>query len=300
VLEGGELTVRGPATLLVDSLHVLSTTLLMPDPEDDDDDDAGAPQTKANGKSKGKKASKKSSSSKGKKAKAAKKGDSKKKDKKKDKKKKGGGPVGTVTICHLPSGNPGGAHTLTIPITDLAGHLGHGDVVGECDATPVIELVLGSRLIIDASDGPVLFYCTGDVEVDRASSIENETEIPMDLQIYATTDTVADPTQIVSFASAEPLHALVYAPFAAFTFVDVEIFGAVIGRQLALASGTAIHHDLSAASLVFGEDSVRVVSWRRLSEEEVEALEDGTHLYDDRPPTEDAAGNCTSGDSTHQ
>ena len=38
-----------------------------------------------------------------------------------------------VTICHLPGGNPGNQHTITVgaPATDA--HLAHGDVLGECD-----------------------------------------------------------------------------------------------------------------------------------------------------------------------
>ena len=38
-----------------------------------------------------------------------------------------------VTICHLPGGNPGNQHTITVgaPATDA--HLAHGDSLGECD-----------------------------------------------------------------------------------------------------------------------------------------------------------------------
>jgi len=40
---------------------------------------------------------------------------------------------GKVTICHVPPGNPGKAHTITIARAALERHLAHGDFVGECD-----------------------------------------------------------------------------------------------------------------------------------------------------------------------
>lgn len=38
-----------------------------------------------------------------------------------------------VTICHMPPGNPGNAHTLTVGAAAQATHLAHGDTLGECD-----------------------------------------------------------------------------------------------------------------------------------------------------------------------
>lgn len=39
---------------------------------------------------------------------------------------------GTVTVCHIPPGNPDNAKTLEIPASDMDGHLGHGDTLGPC------------------------------------------------------------------------------------------------------------------------------------------------------------------------
>ncbi len=39
---------------------------------------------------------------------------------------------GSVTICHIPPGNPSNRKTLTINQADAAGHLGHGDTLGPC------------------------------------------------------------------------------------------------------------------------------------------------------------------------
>ena len=43
-----------------------------------------------------------------------------------------------TTICHMPPGNPGNAHTLGIGDGGVADHLAHGDCLGACpcDACP--------------------------------------------------------------------------------------------------------------------------------------------------------------------
>ena len=40
---------------------------------------------------------------------------------------------GKVTICHVPSGNPGNAHTITVSVNALPAHLAHGDSCGPCE-----------------------------------------------------------------------------------------------------------------------------------------------------------------------
>ncbi len=37
-------------------------------------------------------------------------------------------------ICHVPPGNPANAHTLSLPESAFAAHLGHGDTAGACAA----------------------------------------------------------------------------------------------------------------------------------------------------------------------
>ncbi|NVO02984.1 MAG: carboxypeptidase regulatory-like domain-containing protein [Bacteroidetes bacterium] len=39
-----------------------------------------------------------------------------------------------VTICHIPPGNPGNAHTITINSNALQAHLAHGDYLGSCNS----------------------------------------------------------------------------------------------------------------------------------------------------------------------
>jgi hypothetical protein len=42
------------------------------------------------------------------------------------------GPDDKVTVCHVPPGNPGNAHTITISRSALPAHLAHGDTEGAC------------------------------------------------------------------------------------------------------------------------------------------------------------------------
>jgi len=38
-----------------------------------------------------------------------------------------------ITICHIPPGNPGNSHEITVSVKALRAHLAHGDSVGGCD-----------------------------------------------------------------------------------------------------------------------------------------------------------------------
>lgn len=38
-----------------------------------------------------------------------------------------------ITICHIPPGNPGNTHEITISVNALQAHLDHGDHIGSCD-----------------------------------------------------------------------------------------------------------------------------------------------------------------------
>lgn len=38
-----------------------------------------------------------------------------------------------ITICHIPPGNPGNAHEITIDSNALQAHLDHGDHIGTCN-----------------------------------------------------------------------------------------------------------------------------------------------------------------------
>jgi hypothetical protein len=39
-----------------------------------------------------------------------------------------------VQVCHIPPGNPGNFHTITVSQNAVQAHLGHGDLVGACSS----------------------------------------------------------------------------------------------------------------------------------------------------------------------
>ncbi|MDB5104784.1 MAG: large protein [Fibrobacteres bacterium] len=45
----------------------------------------------------------------------------------------GHGPKGKTSICHIPPGNPGNMHTITVGNPAVAAHLAHGDKLGRCE-----------------------------------------------------------------------------------------------------------------------------------------------------------------------
>ncbi len=46
--------------------------------------------------------------------------------------KKGNIQSNKVDLCHVPPGNPGNAHTISISVSAVSSHLAHGDVLGAC------------------------------------------------------------------------------------------------------------------------------------------------------------------------
>lgn len=57
-----------------------------------------------------------------------------------------------VQVCHIPPGNPGNFHTITISENALQAHLGHGDLAGPCSAHCSQLCDDGSACTIDACD----------------------------------------------------------------------------------------------------------------------------------------------------
>ena len=53
-----------------------------------------------------------------------------------------------ITICHIPSGNPSNAHTISIPQSASSAHQAHGDTIGECQQGSVQEKDGNSHQVI--------------------------------------------------------------------------------------------------------------------------------------------------------
>jgi hypothetical protein len=62
-----------------------------------------------------------------------------------------------VTICHIPPGNPGNAHTITVSENAVDAHLAHGDTLGECDTSSSLSPVSTDSVV--SSPGTSYVIC---------------------------------------------------------------------------------------------------------------------------------------------
>lgn len=61
-----------------------------------------------------------------------------------------------VTICHVPPGNPGNAHSITVSRNAVRAHTAHGDTVGVCGAgesSSAIASATPSYVVCDGREG---------------------------------------------------------------------------------------------------------------------------------------------------
>lgn len=83
------------------------------------------------------------------------------------------GPKEKVTICHIPPGNPGNAHTITVGAPAEAAHLAHGDTKGACSeerpSRDQDEVQGNRRPVADAGDNQCVLYGTR-VRLDGSDS----------------------------------------------------------------------------------------------------------------------------------
>jgi len=73
-----------------------------------------------------------------------------------------------TTICHIPPGNPGKAHTITVGNPAVPAHLAHGDVLESCTLGPqVSNFVHASRILFDEQEietKDVIAQCRADMQ----------------------------------------------------------------------------------------------------------------------------------------
>ena len=73
-----------------------------------------------------------------------------------------------TTLCHIPPGNPGKAHTITVGNPAVTAHLAHGDVLESCTLGPqVSNFVHESRILFDEQEKEtkdVIAQCRADMQ----------------------------------------------------------------------------------------------------------------------------------------
>lgn len=128
---------------------------------------------------------------------------------------------------------------------------GHAAIVGP-QTLVVDRLALdpGTRLTIDASDGPVQIYVRDWLNLPAGSTIECTSDDPSRLALLCAgadgvdrnSDGVPDPA--VDLGATGKFFGMVYAPRATVTLpATFEVFGAIAARSLTLAPNSKVHFD---------------------------------------------------------
>ena len=126
-----------------------------------------------------------------------------------------------------------------------------------------------SSFRVDATAGPVEVYVMHDFVLDSNTFMGPTDNLPKNLELYLLSDNVYDPSvnvqlDTVDFSSNTQFYGTIYAPD---TLVEIdsnlELFGALVARQVTLASNSRIHYDESlATSKAMGATSWDIVAWR--------------------------------------
>jgi hypothetical protein len=147
-------------------------------------------------------------------------------------------------------------------------------VTGPANVVVDYFFMSGSELVADTTNGPVNFYCTGDVSIESGSDYYPKDEVPGGLIFHITSK------MEMKILSGSRSIGVIYAPKSK-VIVDSgsRLYGAVVASELELLSGSRIHFDLALAggggSSSGSGGTFEVLSWRVLSASSKEALDKG-------------------------
>ena len=139
---------------------------------------------------------------------------------------------------HFANFEVGTAKTLTI----------NGPATIVCDN---FKLKSGSKVIVNATNGPVRFYVLNDFVLNSNTKIYSTTYSPLDVAFNLLSDNILDPgvdvtfdEDLVDFDSGSMLYGTIFAPSAEITIdSNFEQFGSLVARRTYLYSDAQIHYD---------------------------------------------------------
>ncbi len=130
-----------------------------------------------------------------------------------------------------------------------------------------------SEWVIDATNGPVEIYATGDFELRSNSTLQTVSGQARDVSIQITSSNLAASPATIALSSNAEFTGTIYAPNALLDLnSNFHLFGAIKARQARVRSNSDVHFD---EDLLYDPNVPQVferLSWRRLSAAEVEAL----------------------------
>jgi hypothetical protein len=176
--------------------------------------------------------------------------------------------LGALTVAAAATWLPGNRHYANLTI--------RGPLTVKGPATLVVDaftLRAGGSLTIDGSAGPVTLIGTGNFELRSNTWIRTLSGHAGDLEIQLTGNNINGGT-LINIASNVEVTGTIYAPNAKIELSsESTIYGAVKAKIVQLDSNSAIHFDENLAYDDNFADDFSRVSWRRLSREEIEAVE---------------------------
>jgi hypothetical protein len=130
----------------------------------------------------------------------------------------------------------------------------------------------GTALVVDATNGPVKVYATGDFVLRSNTTVTTNTLHARDLEVLITSSNLRHGTTI-ELSSNSRFMGTLYAPDAALRLPsNFTVFGAVKAAFVELASNSRIHYDEDLLYDPNLPDVLERLSWRRLSREELRGL----------------------------
>jgi hypothetical protein len=181
---------------------------------------------------------------------------------------------GTLLVSAAKTLPPGNYHYSSLTV-------GGSTLTVQGPATLVLDqfvMTSKSKLVVDTTNGPVQLYATGNVKLDSNSRIKTTSERASDFEVLITSDNVTG-GKIVDLSSNTEFMGTIYAPNARLKIPsNFKVFGALKATFVELASNSQIHFDEGLLYDPNAADIFEVVSWRRLSQEEIRAVELGGAL----------------------
>ena len=129
-----------------------------------------------------------------------------------------------------------------------------------------MQLQSNSELIIDATNGPIEIFVTGDFDLRSNSIVQTISNRSRDISIKVTTDTSV-PGNTVALNSNCDFVGSIYAPNAEVTIEsNFRVFGAVKAEMVHLASNSRVHFDEDLMFDDLEHADLERIAWRIVSE----------------------------------
>ncbi len=177
--------------------------------------------------------------------------------------------LGSLIVMGATTIPPGNHHYGALAVTS-------GTLVIRGPGTLVVDDLLvrsNTKVVIDATDGPVKIFATGDFELRSNATIVTNTDRARDLEVVITSSNLPPANAIIDLSSNAEFQGTIYAPNAKLEVSsNFTVYGALKAKQVELRSNTAIHFDEDLLYDPDAEDVFQRVSWRRLSPAEFGAL----------------------------